>query len=118
MLHRFTTLHKMILIMGISFFVGPNISFSQECQQMSVLWNLVHSYHVQPKPLDDSLSKSLFRDLFENLDPHGMYFVQTDMQGFEKYKFALDEAIQNGDCDFITDIAGVYEKRLIEADTV
>jgi carboxyl-terminal processing protease len=116
--HIFTTLRKMILLGVICFFAGSPISFAQDCKQMTILWNLIDNYHVQPKQLDDSLSKSLFNDLFQSLDPHGMYFVQADIKAFEKYKFSLDESIRDGNCDFITDIANVYEKRLIEADTV
>jgi carboxyl-terminal processing protease len=91
---------------------------AQECKQLPLLWNLVDNYHVQPKALDDTLSKALFASLFDALDPHGMYFVETDMATFRKFELDLDEAIKNGDCQFITSITDVYKTRLEEVDTL
>ena len=91
---------------------------AQDCKQLPILWELVNTYHVQPKPLDDQLSQALFQDLFDGLDPYGMYFVEDDMKEFKKFRFNLDDAISTGDCSFITEIAGVYQKRLDEVDTL
>lgn len=109
--------YKTFLLFTIFMLAGFK-SFAQDCKQMSILWELVSNYHVQPKELDDSLSKTLYRDLLENLDPHGTYFVQADLNEFSKYELSLDESVKNGNCDFITEIASAYEKRLIEVDTV
>ncbi len=92
-------------------------SYSQDCKQMSILWDMINTYHVQPKPLDDSLSKAIYNDMIESLDPYGMYFIQEDLDVLSKYEFTLDESIKNGNCDCITEIATIYEKRLNEADT-
>jgi len=97
-------------------FAFTNIQ-AQDCKQMSILWDMINTYHVQPKPLNDSLSKAIFYDMLENLDPHGTYFIESDIEAFRKYEFTLDDAIKNGNCDCITEIATVYEQRLIEADT-
>jgi carboxyl-terminal processing protease len=104
------------LLFSVAFLVAP-ISYSQDCKQMSILWDLVRYHHVQPKQLDDSLSKALYHDLMHNLDPHGTIFVEADINEFNKYELSLDESIQEGNCDFITEISTVYEKRLIEVDT-
>jgi carboxyl-terminal processing protease len=91
---------------------------AQQCEQLPILWNLVNTYHVQPKPLDDQLSQALFQDLFDQLDPNGLYFIESDMKQFSRFRFDLDEAILNGDCSFITEITGVYKTRLEEVDTL
>ncbi len=104
----------------ILFLMGsfPGISHAQECKQMQILWEMISTYHVQPKALDDQLSQALFQDLFNALDPAGVYFIESDMQQFKKFRFELDDAIKNGDCSFITEIETVYKQRLEETDTL
>jgi carboxyl-terminal processing protease len=104
----------LILLVGATL---PSVN-AQDCKQLPILWNLINTYHVEPKPLDDQLSQSLFQDLFDNLDPGGLYFIEEDMKEFEKFKFNIDNAVEYGDCSFITKITEVYKKRLLEVDTL
>ncbi len=114
-LHLSSLLRKILIT---CFFIGALNSYAQQCKQMKIMWNMVNTYHVQPKSLDDKLSQAVFQDLFDQLDPDGMYFIEEDMNEFKKFKFDLDDAILNGDCSFITQIETVYKKRLEETDTL
>jgi len=62
----------------IVFLIGtsvPNLR-AQDCKQLPTLWDLIKTYHVQPKPLNDTLSVTLYNDLFEQLDPGGLFFIE------------------------------------------
>ena len=82
------------------------------------MWGMIRDYHVQPKAMNDTLSKAVYWDLFDQLDPHGLYFIEADMKKFAAYEFELDNAISSGDCTFITEITSVYNKRLNEVDSL
>jgi len=104
----------------IVFLIGtsvPNLR-AQDCKQLPTLWDLIKTYHVQPKPLNDTLSVTLYNDLFEQLDPGGLFFIEEDMKEFEKFKFNIDNAVEHGDCSFISTISEIFKKRLNEVDTL
>jgi len=40
------------------------------------------------------------------------------MKEFEKFKFNIDNAVEHGDCSFISTISEIFKKRLNEVDTL
>src|SRR5688572_9244269 len=95
-----------------------SLAHSQSCPQMPILKEMVNYHHVRPKLMADEMSAALYKDLFEALDPHGIYFVQSDMDKFKSFELELDNAISTGNCAFIDSIQVVYKKRLEEVDTL
>lgn len=56
--------------------------------------------HYQPKDIDDDFSVNVFEGFLDILDPTKRYFLESDIQEFEKYKFQLDDQIKNTDITF------------------
>ena len=56
--------------------------------------------HYQPKDIDDDFSVNVFEGFLDILDPTKRYFLESDIQEFEKFKFQLDDQIKNTDITF------------------
>ena len=63
--------------------------------------------HYEPKALNDDFSVNVFEDFIDVIDPTKRYFLASDIQEFEKYKFQIDDEIKNTDITFFN---VVYER--------
>ncbi|MDO1512329.1 carboxy terminal-processing peptidase [Maribacter confluentis] len=66
--------------------------------------------HYEPKDLNDDFSVNVFEDFIDVIDPTKRYFIASDIEEFEKYKYQIDDEIKNTDITFFN---LVYE-RLME----
>ncbi|HET6632533.1 MAG TPA: carboxy terminal-processing peptidase [Rhodanobacteraceae bacterium] len=74
--------------------------------------NLMTRYHYDAVPLDDSMSKKIFKAYLDALDSQKMFFTQADIDRFGAARTSLDDAIWNGDLKVPFDIFNTYAKRL------
>ncbi|MFK8030407.1 MAG: carboxy terminal-processing peptidase [Gammaproteobacteria bacterium] len=72
-----------------------------------------HSHYRRAKVSNDLSSKILDRYL-KALDGNRLYFLQSDVENFEKYRFALDDSVRSGRVDPVFNIFEVYRERVIE----
>src|SRR5690606_15097907 len=56
--------------------------------------------HYEPKDLNDNFSSNVFDGFIEILDPTKRYFLESDIQDFEKYRFTLDDEIRGTEIGF------------------
>lgn len=63
--------------------------------------------HYEPKALNDDFSVNVFEDFIDVIDPTKRYFLASDIEEFEKYKFQIDDEIKNTDITFFNI---VYER--------
>jgi carboxyl-terminal processing protease len=80
---------------------------------LSIVEQLRHNHYLQ-KPLDDAASSVLFDKYLDLLDSGHAYFLASDIQAMEKYRYALDDSLKRGDLDPAFDIFNRYEVRLEE----
>ncbi len=80
---------------------------------LSIVEQLRHNHYLH-KPLDDAESSELFDKYIDALDPGHAYFLASDIQALEKYRYALDDALKRGDLDPAFDIFNRYQARLEE----
>jgi carboxyl-terminal processing protease len=80
---------------------------------LSIVEQLRHNHYLQ-KPLDDAASSELFDKYIDLLDSGHAYFLASDIQALEKYRYALDDALKRGDLDPAFDIFNRYQVRLEE----
>ncbi len=86
-----------------------------DCKQVRLLTQYYFKMHFTYTEFTDELSKRSL-DLFVRAwDPGKLYFLQSDVDRFEKqYSTQVDEAINKADCSFIDDIVETYGKRFGE----
>ena len=71
--------------------------------------------HYQPKDINDDFSVHVFEGFLDIIDPTKRYFLESDIQEFEKYKFQLDDQIKNTDITFFDMVYQRLLKRMDDA---
>jgi carboxyl-terminal processing protease len=71
--------------------------------------------HYQPKDINDDFSVNVFEGFLDIIDPTKRYFLESDIQEFEKYKFQLDDQIKNTDITFFDMVYQRLLKRMDDA---
>lgn len=56
--------------------------------------------HYSPIEINDALSEQVFEDFTEGLDPAKRFFLASDIDEFEAYKFEIDDQIKSKDFTF------------------
>jgi carboxyl-terminal processing protease len=59
--------------------------------------NLLSQSHYERKILNDSLSTKIFDNYIEGMDPNRIYFLSSDIEKFESYRYNFDDMILQGD---------------------
>jgi carboxyl-terminal processing protease len=80
---------------------------------LTIVEQLRHTHYLH-KALDDAASSQIFDKYLELLDAGRAYFLASDVQAFEKYRYSLDDALKRGDLDPAFDIFNRYQTRLEE----
>ncbi len=66
------------------------------------------------KPLDDALSAEIFTRYLDALDGERLFFLASDIAGFEGYRTRMDDAIRSRDLRPAFEIYNLYLQRLSE----
>lgn len=75
------------------------------------LVELLENFHYQKVVIDDDFSSLVFDSYLKALDAGKSYFLQSDINDFEKYRFTLDDDLRSGDLSVAFYIFNVYQKR-------
>ena len=70
--------------------------------------------HYRKQAIDKNLSERIFENYLDTLDSQRIYFLTSDIESFEPYRFRLDGALKTGQLDPGFNIYNTYEKRVIE----
>ena len=73
---------------------------------------MVSKYHINHGQIDDTLSAKLLDRFLEVLDPQKLYFLKSDVDGFEKSRLVLDDQLKEGDAKFAYDVFNTYKQRV------
>ncbi|MBM4197184.1 MAG: hypothetical protein FJ197_08835 [Gammaproteobacteria bacterium] len=71
----------------------------------------VEQFHYAKKSVNDELSAIILNTFIESLDGNRQYFLQADIDYFERYRTSLDDVLENGDVDPVFDIFRLYRLR-------
>ena len=74
--------------------------------------------HYEPKSIDDDFSVQVFEDFIDVLDPTKRYFLESDIMEFEKYKFQIDDQINNTDITFFNVVYDRLMERMSDAKNI
>lgn len=84
------------------------------CEILSKINILLQKEHIQPKPIDDSLSVYIFDSFIDELDPARSIFLKSEYNLLsQKYRLNIDDKIKSQDCSFLTEITTVYRNGLL-----
>ncbi len=79
-----------------------------------VILNLLNQYHYRKQPLNDSISTVIFDNYVSSLDPNKVYFLQSEIDYFGKYRTQLDNELKLGNLDFAYQLFGLYREKALK----
>ena len=79
-----------------------------------IITHIINSYHYRTKPIDNTLSSSIFDNYLESLDPNHSFFLNEDIQNISKYRDKLDDALLKSELEPAFDIFKTYRQRVKE----
>jgi carboxyl-terminal processing protease len=86
----------------------------QFCHQIELVNNLIQEHHINPKPINDSLSVKVWNNFIDALDPEKRYLLKSDLAELKEDKYMLDDFFRKKKCKFIYQYSKIFEKRLDE----
>ncbi|MDX1363891.1 carboxy terminal-processing peptidase [Arenibacter latericius] len=117
----YALLIMLIAVTSCSFTSNINKSFETDDKDkllLDLITYVLERGHYQPKDINDDFSVQVFNGFFEVLDPSKRYFLASDIQEFEKYKFQIDDQIKNKDITFFDIVYERLLKRMEEAKVI
>lgn len=89
--------------------LSPQLRHSQVGRLVT---DFIEKSHYRKAKVDDELSSQIFDNYLDTLDGNRSYFVESDIQSFEKYRFRLDNAVHgNYSLQPVFDIFDRYRTR-------
>lgn len=89
----------------------PNEKHEQAAENIVRILDI---YHYKNKPLDDHLSSTMLDNYLKSLDQNHSFFIRSDIDDFEKYRYRLDDALNRTDISPAFTIFRRYRKRIEE----
>lgn len=87
----------------------PTASHMKEAR---IIVQILDYYHYSDIDLDNNLSSMIFDNFIEALDGNKNYFLASDIQSFQKYRYTIDDDLKNGNLVTPFYIFNIYKKRL------
>lgn len=75
---------------------------------------LLSRHHYIDVSIDEALSSAVLDDFIEKLDPNRMFFLQDDIEAFERHRERLDGALKASDLRPAFGIFNIYQTRVAE----
>jgi len=93
----------------------PVLKPSQRHEQIGMMVaEFVEQSHYSHAAVDDDLSSAVLDRYIQSLDNNRMYFLASDIDAFERYRYQLDDVVRTQPLDPVFDIFEVYRSRVRE----
>jgi carboxyl-terminal processing protease len=93
----------------------PNLQPVSRHEQIGMMvTEFVQQSHYLHADVDDDLSSQILDRYIESLDNNRMYFLASDIDAFEKYRYQLDDMVRTEPMDPIFEMFEVYRTRVRE----
>ena len=116
---------KLIILLLLAFFIPITLSNDLSDHVPSLLKNNPeHSHllrlvaaiseqgHFSKKKISNESSHLILKNYLNTLDSQKIYFTQTDINYFQRYRYKIDDALKNGNLEPIFDIFRIYRLRV------
>lgn len=112
--------YRWIWIMGpmAVMFLGFCSSKQKKGEELlpKIILQTLASAHYQPVEIDDSFSSKVFDLFLRRLDRNKRFFLQSDYEEFEPYRYLLDDQAKSGSYAFFDLVSQTYIQRVEEID--
>ncbi len=83
-------------------------------REARIISYILDTYHYRKILLNDSLSAAILQQYFNELDNSRTFFLESDIQSFEKYKYAIDDYTRKEDVSPAYEIYKVFSQLYTE----
>ena len=90
------------------------VALDRHIKATELVTHILTTYHYKKTELNDELSSSIFTNYFDNLDQNKNYFINSDIERFERFRYVIDDAIKNKDISLAYEIFKKYRNRVEE----
>lgn len=80
--------------------------------------NTLSYLHYSPRPINDAYSADVYKQYFDMIDASKRYFLQSDMNEFQKHRTKLDDYLNRGDLSFYKLTVDRLYQRVDEIDKI
>ncbi|WP_020533946.1 carboxy terminal-processing peptidase [Flexithrix dorotheae] len=106
-----STLGSMLSAGDTTKILAPSPEHYSEAALVSAILN---QHHYSKIKLDDSLSAEIFDNFINSFDNFHIYFLESDINSFEGYRYQLDDHLKEGNVDFAYEVYKVFRSRFME----
>lgn len=117
--------YKILLLVGVlsaglwSFIPSKKVAGDEKDKMLIELLSFVlEKGHFSPIELNDDFSKKAYASYIQSLDPTKRYFLQSDIDEFQKYELSMDDMIKNKDLSFFDLTYKRLMQRMKESKTI
>jgi carboxyl-terminal processing protease len=111
-------LFLLVLIAGKSYaLAGPDTVFQIKPifgKQAKVVASILETSHYRKLSFGDSLSSVILDNYISSLDNSKTYFLKSDIESFEKYRFTIDDFTREEKVEPAFEIYRIFQKRFDE----
>ena len=95
-------MRSLILLLSLILFSGIFFGFNLKNEDpnkdkllLEIISYVLERGHYSPKEINDSFSENVYMDYLANLDGQHRFFLKSDINSFEQYKYSIDDQIKN-----------------------
>jgi carboxyl-terminal processing protease len=101
-------------VIGLGVLACPaSVPAGPDAETTKLVVQMIPQFHVSRKGVDDRVSSMLLDSFLKDLDPAKLYFQQSDIDEFSKFRLSLDDSLKIGDVQFGYDVFKRYRERLV-----
>ncbi len=108
-------------VLGLATLIATTIFAQQAATKSSadqettkLVAQMISKFHIGQKTIDDRISGMLLKRFLKDIDPMKLYFLQEDIDRFERYRDQLDDLVKTGNTNFAHEAFDLYRQRLDE----
>lgn len=103
-----------MLLLGLSTVFAQKISQADAADQETAILvsKIIPQFHLSKRAINDEVSAALLKGFIKDLDPQKLYFLKSDIDGFQAKATVLDDEIKNGNVGFAYEVFEVYKERI------
>ncbi len=101
-----------VIGLGVLAWPAP-VPAGPDAETTKLVVQMIPQFHVSRKGVDDRISSMLLDSFLKDLDPAKLYFQQSDIDEFSKFRLTLDDSLKIGDVQFGYDVFKRYKERLV-----
>lgn len=112
-----------IVLCGLGFWAfkyrgEDETTMARRQQLLATVGYILEQKHYDPKVIDDSFSREIFKKYIESLDPEKNVFLASDIQSLQKFQTTIDDEIHGAPLEFFIAAGNIYTKRMGEVTTL